>query len=220
MTSMSGPAAALAASEAVYFHPHLFAREKALLDAATLLGSERKVDLSEIAEAMLQAALVDAERAGAIRLQREKASRLFGLRKVDALVVHAAGPASALPAGSLEARIHAAVEHGPHEVERVVHAVLGQDADVPHLLVLALVHEGLAGRGLLERRETKKLGIFKTESYHLPESTRLLAHATPGEDVRKALDAWSAARGADQELLVKGIRKGIAGRREASDGPD
>lgn len=220
VTSPATTERSLMASETVYFHPDRFARERSLLDAFALLHTDRKYDLSELAEAMLLAAFVDAERAGAIRLARDKASRLFGLRKVDALFAHPGATRSAFPAGTLEASIAGAVADGSREVERVVHQVLADDAPAPHWLVPSLVLRGLHARGLLTTREERRLKVFRSEVFELPDATRALAARTSGDEVRARVDAWRADRGDEAALLVKGIGKGIASRKEAGDGPD
>lgn len=207
----------LAASETVYFHAPLFAREKKLLDSMALLHTEKKYDISELAEAILAAAFIDADARGVIRLQRDQAKRLFGLRKVDALFVHP-GSGSAPPAGTYEAKIREAVANGPKEVERVVHAILGEDHTVPGMLAIAGVLDGLAQRNLLEVREKKQLKLFKTEFYHMPDGTKALGAKADGAHVRATLDAWRTRP--DWPLLEKGIQKGIASRKEAADGPD
>ena len=207
----------LTASETVYFQPHLFAREKKLRDSIALVHTDRKYDGSELAEAILLAALVDAERAGVLRLTREKASRLFGLRKVDALFLHP-GPSPPPPPGSYEARLRALAERGPVEVEKAVHAVLEGDHPAPSMLVVAGVLDGLSKRGLVEVREKRQLKLFRTEFYHMPDATKELGAKADGAGVRALLDAWK--KRPDQELLERGVRKGIASRKEASDGPD
>lgn len=207
----------LTASETVYFHPDRFARERTLLDAIGLLHTPKKYDASELAEAILAAAFVDAERAGVLRLETGKASRLLGLRKVDAVLVHA-GTAPSPAAGSHEAGLRAAVDGGPLEVERAVHAALAEDHAAPSMLVVGAVVEGLARRGLVEVREATRLKLFRTESYHLPPATLELAAKTDPQPVCEALDAW--AKRPEWALLQKGIRRGITSRKEASDGPD
>lgn len=208
------------ASETVYFHPEHFAREKKLLDAVALPHTDRKFDASELAEAILAAALLRAERAGALRLEQATASRLLGLRKV-AVVEASAGPkADASPPATIEARLRQLVASRPLEVERLVHALLEDDSTYPELLVLGAVQRGLVDAGLLESTQTKRLGIFTVEGVRVPEATRALISASTSDGVRAELDSWKAARPAEWEILRKAIAKGIASRKEASDGPD
>lgn len=210
----------LTPSETVYLHAEEFAREKTLLDAIGLLHTDKKVDSSELAEAILAAAFVHAEDAGAIRLGAGKASRLLGLRKVDVVEVSAGPNATSFPSGSIEARLPALVAKGAREVERVVRDLLEEDSTWPETLVFSLVQRGMLDAGLLEASKEKRLKVFSVDVVKLPDATRELAAQTPAAPVRERLAAWKAARGAEWEHVRKGIAKGIASRKEAGEGPD
>lgn len=210
----------LTPSETVYFHAEDFAREKKLLDAVALLHTDRKVDASELVEAILAAAFIHAEDAGAIRIAPGKAGRLFGLRKVDVAEISVGTKGDAFPAGTIEARLRELVAGGPREAERVVHELLGEDSTYPDMLVLTAVQRGLLASKLLETEETRRVKVFKVETLKLPDATRALAAATPAAPVKERLARWQKERAVEWSVLQKGIRAGIAGRKEASDGPD
>lgn len=210
----------LTPSETVYLHAEEFAREKTLLDAVGLLHTDKKVDASELAEAILAAAFIHAEEAGAIRLGAGKASRLFGLRKVDVVEVSAGPNAGAFPPGSIEGRLPALVANGAREVERVIHPLLEDDSTWPETLVFSLVQRGMIEAGLLEASKEKRLKVFSVDVVKLPDATRQLAATTPAAPVRERIAQWKAARAGEWEHLRKGIEKGIASRKEAGDGPD
>lgn len=214
-----GTRVTLTPSETVYFHPEAFARRKAVMDALGLVHTDQKYDASELATSIVATAILAAERAGAVALETGKSSRLFGLRKVDALHVRAAGP-SPHPPGSLEAAVARAVQAKPQDVERVVIDILREDAPDPHAWAVALVAKGLAERQLLAVEETKRLKVFRVQSYSLPPATAELAKATPPTDARALLDE-AKARGDTWKLLTEGMARGFTARTERGDsGPD
>ncbi|HWH09457.1 MAG TPA: hypothetical protein VNX21_09680 [Candidatus Thermoplasmatota archaeon] len=212
----------LAPSETAYFHPARFAREKKLLDAVGLPHTDRKYDGSELGGAVLLAAILGAEEAGALRLEVGKTARIFGLRKVDAVLVHAGPKADAFPAGTLEAAAREAVAAGPKDAEAVVEAMLREDAPDPYAWATWLVARGLAARGLLEVVETRTLKVFRAQAYVVPDATRALAAATSPEPVRALLDRAQAQRPDVWRLLQEGLKRGASDRteRDSGDGPD
>ena len=212
----------LTPSETVWFHPGRFAREKKLLDAIGPPHTDRKYDASELGSAVLQAAILGAEEAGAVTLSIGKTGRLFGLRKVDALLVAPGPRADAHPAGTLEAAVRAAVADGPRDAEGVVEAVLREDAPDPHAWATWLVARGLADRKLLDVVETRTLKVFRTQAYAVPDATRALAAQASPDAVRATLDRAARERPDAWRLLNEGIPRGVSDRteRDAGDGPD
>lgn len=210
----------LTPSETVYFHPGAFARPKSLMDAVGLVHTDQKYDASELATSIVATSILAAERAGAVALETGKSSRLFGLRKVDALHVRSLG-ASPHPPGSLEAAVANAVQAKPLDIERVVVDILREDAPDPHAWVVALVAKGLAERGLLAVEETKRLKVFRVQSYSLPPATAELAKATPPTEARALLDHAKRERVEAWALLADGMARGFTARTERGDsGPD
>ena len=211
----------LAASELAYFHAGLFSREKGLIDAVGILGQEKKYDASELASAILAAALLDAERRGVVTLEVGKASRLFGLRKVDALLVKP-GPGQdvSLP-HTLEARVRPFVQarRDPPEARAVFEDMLQEDAPDPHLWAVKLVERGMAQRGLLETKETRTLKVFRSQAYVLPEATAGLARASSGAPVQELLGRTQRERPDAWRLLQTGLKAAFRARTE-SDGDD
>ena len=212
----------LTPSETVWFHPASFAREKKLLDAIGLPHTDKKYDASELGTAVLQAAILAAEEAGAITLAAGKTGRLFGLRKVDALLVTPAPKTDAFPPGTLEAAVRAAVAAGPKDAEAVVEAMLREDAPDPYAWATWIVARGLADRKLLDVVESRTLKVFRTQSYAVPDATRALAAHAPPDAVKALLDRAARERPDAWRLLNEGIKRGVSDRteRDSGDGPD
>lgn len=212
----------LTPSETVYFHPAAFARPKSLVDAVALAHTDQKYDASELGTAALAAALLGAEGPGAVKLEPGKSGRLFGLRKVDAAIVRAGAARPAFPAGTLEHAMVAAVQERERDVEDVVKAVLRTDSPDPYVSALALVEEGLASRGLLEARESRRLKVFRARTYVVPPATAELAKSTTASAAKDAADAAAATRPDLWRLVLDGIHRAAKARTETSgpDGPD
>lgn len=210
----------LSPAETVYFRATEFSREKSLLDSAALVHSEDKVRATDLAVALLAAAVLADEKAGAIRLEVGQKKALFGLRKKEALFLRPAQPA-AFPAPSPETRVAEAARAAQGDVVEVVRAWLGEDSPTPYHAVISRVEEGLATRGLFEVEEVRHLKVFRAQRYKAPESTRQLAGAVRAEEAKALLEAARRERPEVWALLESGIRDGIKSRTEQSDsGPD
>lgn len=213
----------LSATERVYFHPHLFAREKSLVDATPVLNTDKKYDASELAGAMLQVALLDAERRGVVALEVAKASRLFGLRKVDALFVRKGAGGPDAPGGTLDWRVGQLVagRDAPMEAEHLLVDLLEEDASDPYGWTVALVARNMAKRGLLVSREARTLKVFRNVVYEMTEPTKALAAASRADDLRELLDRTRRERPEVWRLLEKAVKAAATRRKESDDdGPD
>lgn len=202
---MSDASARLSASETAYFHPHLFAREKGFVDAVSLLHTETKYDGSDLGGAILAAALLDAERRGAVALEVAKTSRLFGLRKVDALFVTPGARPDESPPHSLESAIWPFVQARPQppEAREVFFSMLQEDAPDPWSWAVQLVPRGLSRRGLVAVQETRTLKVFRSQSYVLPPETAELGRRTPPEPVAALLESARTQRPESWALLQR-----------------
>lgn len=222
MKAITAPPMTLTPSETVWFHPARFAREKKLVDALGLPHTDARYDGSELGAAILASAILGAEKAGAVALSIGRTGRLFGLRKVDAVLVAPGPNADAFPASTLEAAVRGAVAQGPKDAEAVVEAMLREDAPDPFAWAASLVAQGLAERKLLDVVETRRLKVFRTQAYAVPEATRALAAGTPPDAARALLDDAARERPDVWRLLQEGIKRGASDRteRDTGDGPD
>lgn len=94
---------------------------------------------------------------------------------------------------------------------------VGDRAD-PWKYVIDLVKDGLAARGLLDRRPERwfRLDTGRTE-YVLPEATAQLATESSPEEIERLFDATESARPELWELLEWEIDHTVSARR-ATDG--
>lgn len=211
-------------SELVYFHAGAFAREKALLDAVKLAHTDTKYDASELATAILSAAILAAEEAGDVVLEPGKVSRLFGLRKVDVLTVKPGPTPGAFPAGTFEARVRPAAASAKQQAdaEHVVKGLLEEDSADPHVRAVGLVERGLLERRLLETQEVRQLKVFRSQVFVYPEATAQLVRGTTPEAPSRLLEKAQRERPDVWRLLQEGIRRAASARteRDSGDGPD
>jgi hypothetical protein len=216
-----GQAAPFTPSETVLLHGRRFAGEVGMLRAREeLLTGEGKVSTDQLAETALAAAVLGMERAGDVRLEVRMKKTLFGLISRKALFVSPAGPGS-WPEKSVEWHLRQRLS-GETEAGDLVHAWLEHDTSNPASDVLARVKRGLSARGLLEEVEVKKLKIFTTYEYRLPESTAAAVRGHSPDEVRALLDGAERSRPELWQLLKKQVGSALARRTEQSDagGPD
>lgn len=208
-------------SETVLLHGRRFAGEAGMLRAREeLLTGAGKVSTDQLAEAALAAAVLGMERAGAARLDARTKKALFGLVSRKALFVSPAGPGS-WPEGTVEWHLRRRLT-GETEVGDLLHDWLERDTSHPASDVLARVKRGLSARGLLEAVEVKKLKIFTTYEYRLPESTAATLRGHSPDEVRAVLDEAERSRPEVWQLLKKQVASALARRTEQRDtgGPD
>lgn len=209
--------ARLTPSETVLLHGDRFAGEAGVLKGKEeLLADARKVSADQLAEAALAAAVLGSEQAGGIRLEARTRKVLFGLMSRKTLYATPAGAAE-WPEGTLEAQFRARLTTEPREVKDVIYDLLERDTSYPASDVLDRVKRGLSERDLLEREEVKKLKIFTTYRYRLPEGTAALLREQTADPVRGLLDGCERTRPEVWQLLRKHIGSALAMRREIDD---
>ncbi|HWQ84482.1 MAG TPA: hypothetical protein VN363_07950, partial [Anaerolineales bacterium] len=106
---------------------------------------------------------------------------------------------------------------GENEVWRIVYAWMRQDVVAPWQGAAERIQAGIGKRQLLDVFHEKKLKIFTTTRYELPEATRVLAASLPAEPVQQLLTDCRTNRPEVWNLLVKQIKQGIDQRKEQDD---
>jgi len=206
----------LTASEMVFLHGEKFASKAGLLNKQKLIHLDQEVSRPELVTSIVAAALLASQDAGAIRLEVRQKKALLGLAKVTTLYAEPLQPID-FPSGSLEAKFfELATEYklnkDQNEIWRLVYAWLIHDVDSPWSEAIDRIQSGLGKRQLLDVIQEKKLKIFTTTRYELPESTRDLAASQPVEPVQKLLADCRTYHPEVWDLLVKQIKQGIEKR--------
>ncbi len=219
MTSL--PNAGLTASEQVFLQGEKFAGKGGLLNKYRLMHNGIEVSQSELVTNMVAAAFLASEKAGATRLELRQKKALLGLTKTTSIYAEPLQAAD-FPAGSLEAQIYElAVEFkrmkDQNEIWKLVYAWLRQDVGAPWSKAVEFIQVGLGQRQFVDVVQEKKLKIFTTTRYELPETTRLLAASLPVEPVQQLLAECRQNRPEVWALLVKQIKQGIDNRTERDD---
>ena len=133
-TNTIDPDHPLTPSELVFLNGEQFAK-KAKLGNVDLLHSDEKVSLSELGEAILAAAFLAGEQAGAFHLEVRERKATLGLRKVRELFAVPASNRGNLPDGSLECDlIDLVIQLAPknkNDIYTVVYTWLGKDFSLP-----------------------------------------------------------------------------------------
>lgn len=214
----------LTASEQVYLQGEKFANKAGFLNKHKLMHTDEQVSLPDLVTTVLAAAFLADEKAGALRLEVRQKKALLGLTKVTTLYAEPAG-VSDFPAGSLEARFFDLAEQlknmkGENEVWKVVYAWLRKDVTAPWAEAAEYIQAGLGARELVDVIHEKKLKIFTSTRYELPESTRTLAASLPPEPVQQLLNECRTTRPEVWSLLIKQIKQGIDKRTEQTDTSD
>jgi hypothetical protein len=186
-----------------------------------LLKSDRKVALNPLAERTLAAAVLGAERAGALKLELRQRKALFGLRTVTELYAVRNGATDHFPEGSLEQSFARHFADGERVVSALLHDAMEEDSGWPAAHALFLVKRGLSARGLLETEERKRLKLFTTSRLIATDALRELASRESGEGEQALLAACERERPEIWKRLTKEIDDALVRRREVSDsGPD
>ena len=210
----------LTPSELVFLNGEQFA-QKVMLGNVELMHNKEKVSLTQLGMAIVAAAFLGCEEAGAFSLGVGERKAMLGLRKVREVYAVPGSARVLLPNGSLEATLANLAERyedsDEHTVQNLVYAWLGEDTTSPWNHALGLLKEGMAKRGLLEAREEKKLKIFTVTHYFLPDETRRLLSGQSVGSVKQMLDGCAQSRPEIWKLLESGIKKAISARTESSD---
>jgi hypothetical protein len=216
------PSAPLAPSEIILLNGEQFAK-KARIGNLDLLHAEASVSAEQLAQAMLAAAILANEQAGAIRLDVREKKALLGFRKVSRLYAVPDQASPSWPPGCLEAEVRPLSEQllagvEGNEVSSVIVAWLKQDSANPWQSAIELVKAGLASRYLLDAVEEKRLKVFSTTRYELPDATATLIAQQPIEPVQQLLRSCQDNQPGKWNLLQNEIRSAIKARTEQNDG--
>lgn len=224
---MSSGSYPFTASELVLLNGDQFSKS-ARLGGFELLQGGAKVSADQLGLNAIAAAFLANEQMGAIRLEIRPQKKLFGLMTATPIFVELTSGDNQWPAGTLEAAILDILRQRqatgkPTEVHQVIYDWLGEDSSAPWSDVLTNVQRGLAGRGLLEMTQEKKMKIFTTTRFELPHSTATLAQQYPPSPAQQLLSQAQQSRKDIWDKLSGQIRQAISNRTErdsGSDGPD
>jgi hypothetical protein len=209
----------LTPSELVFLNGEQFAR-KVTLGNVELMHSGEKVSLAQLGQAILAAAFLACEQAGAFRLELKDRKAMLGLRKVRDLYAVPASRRENLPEGSLEATFAELATYlapqDKNDIYNMLYTWLRKDSMAPWNTVLELLKAAMAERGVLEATEEKKLKIFTVTHYTLPERTTRLVKGQPVGPVKALLDGCQRARPEVWKELEAGIKKAITARTETT----
>ena len=218
-TNTVDPNNPLTPSEVVFLNGEQFA-EKVKLGNVDLIHSDEKVSIAQLGQAILAAAILACEQAGAFHLEVRERKATLGLRKVRELFTVPAKPNENLPEHSLEATFSDLATYlaqkDKNDIYNVLYTWLRQDAMSPWNTALELVKAGMAKRGLLDATEEKKLKLFKVTRYSLPEQTARLVKGQSVGPVKALLETCQRTRPEVWRELESGIKKAIAARTESS----
>lgn len=220
-TATIQPGAPLAPSEIVLLNGEQFAT-KARTGNVDLLHTEASVSAEQLAQAMLAAAILANAQAGAIRLDVREKKALLGFRKVSRLYAVPDQASASWPAGCLESEVRPLSEQllaggDNNEVSSVLVAWLKADSSNPWQSAIELVKAGLASRYLLDTIEEKRLKVFTTTRYELPDSTATLIAQQPIEPIQQLLQACQDNEPEMWKLLQNEIKSAIKARTEQVD---
>jgi hypothetical protein len=212
------PTSQLAPSELVLLNGERFAKKRVWWGGVELLHTKTKVSSKEIGLAILEAAFLANEEAGAIRLEVGQKKTFFGLFQVTTLFAVPSENAPKWPAHSLESYVHQHTSQGRADVSTIIYRWLGHDSFSPWNSAVNLIKKGMAQRGMLEEiKEKKRLKFFTATHYMLLRRTERLARYESVEPVQQALAVCQQARPEVWNLLVTQIKGAIASRTLGSD---
>lgn len=217
------PGGGLTPSEMVFLNGEKFAK-KVMVGNIDLMHMDAKVSMAGLGEAVLKVAFLACDATGAVRLEAREKKVMLGLRKAETLYVDPTSAAVEWPAPSLEAEMIALSKQlqsveGKNEVSNIIHAWIGEDSVNPWQRVFERLKALMAGRGMLETTEEKKLKVFTVTRYELPPATAAMAESQPIDPIRELLASFERQRGKEYTLLEKGIKSAIQSRTERDD-PD
>jgi hypothetical protein len=216
--SIIDPQSPLTPSELVLLNGERFAK-KVMLGNISLLHSDASVSVAQLGQAILAAAFLTNEQQGAIRLEKRKKKAMLGLRKVEVLYALAGARDVTWPAPSLEADVLSVLARSQKDdewgdISNIIYAWLREDSTSPWQSAIELIKSGMASRGMLEKFEEKKLKIFTSIRYELPQSTLNLSKEYPIEPVEALLRACENNRPEIWKLLIDQIKSAIKARTE------
>jgi len=163
------PTSPLTPSELVLLNGEHFAK-KVMLGNIKLLHTDASVSISQLAQAILAAAVLADEFSENLRLEVRQEKAMFGLRKVRKLYANPTPHPVEWPQYSLESQLPQIAERfknddDSHQVSNLIYAWLRQDSSSPWQSTIEMVKSGLADRSLLEKTEQTELRIFTVVNY-------------------------------------------------------
>ncbi|HWI53446.1 MAG TPA: DUF4339 domain-containing protein [Symbiobacteriaceae bacterium] len=219
-TPLAAAGGLLTPSEVVLLFADQFAGEGSLLKGGnwTTLTTGAKVGYTDLTAALLSAALLANEQAGAIRLRMAPKKAMFGLKTVNAIYVEYVQDPPEWPEGSLEwIAVEGMRGMQPREAADLFTGMLLMDSSYPHTLAANIASVGLEKRALLSTEEKKKLLIISTMNFRVTDQTRQAMEACPSGPVRQLLDQCRQTRPDIYQGLVEAAAKAIGNRKEYSD---
>ncbi|MFL7893754.1 MAG: hypothetical protein ACK2UM_01565 [Anaerolineales bacterium] len=220
-TSNIDPNNPLSPSELILLNGDQFAK-KVMMGNIQLMHTDASVSYSQLAEAMLTAAVLSVESCGNISFEVRNEKAMLGIRKVKALYGLPTSNPDEWPQYSLESQLvqiakKLAGDGESSKISDLIYIWLRQDSSSPWQSAIEMVQSGLAERGLLDATETTKLKVFKKVNYSLPESAAELASQLPTDPIRNLLGDCEKNRKEVWELVIKEIKKAIKQRTEQDD---
>lgn len=211
-------ASTLIPSELVYFNAEKLVSSKGVFNKTGLLHTDMQVNRVELAQHMLAAAFLANEQAGLMRLELRQKKGLFGLGSKTALFADPTGQPPRWEGPCLEADLLAAAGRAANsEVESIVAAWLARDYSDPYDELFSRVKMNLAGRGLLDMQEERKLKIFVSRSFSLPAEARAFIAAQPLGPLTALLQGCQNSRPQVWQELLKQVKKAVDSRQEKMD---
>lgn len=211
-------AQSLIPSEMVYFNAEKLVSTKGVFNKISLMHTDVQVNRVELAQHLLAAAFLANEQAGLMRLELRQKKVMFGLSSKTALFADPTGQPPRWEGPCLEADLLAAAGRAANsEVESIVSAWLGRDYSDPYDEVFLRVKMNLAGRGLLDMQEERKLKIFVSRSFSLPTEARAFIAAQPLGPLSALLQNCQNTRPQVWQELLKQIKEAVDSRQEKMD---
>lgn len=205
-------------SELVYFNAEKYASTKGVFNKVPLLHCELQVNKVELVQHVLAAAILANEQAGLMRLELRQKKVLFGLGSKVALFADPTGNPPQWEGACLEGSLlEAAGRSANSEVATIISAWLGADFSDPYTEVIDRLKVSMAGRGLLDMQEERKLKIFVTRSFSLPSEARAFIAMQPLAPLNALLHGCQAARPQVWQELLTQIKKAVDSRQEQMD---
>ena len=211
----------LTPSELVYLNGEQYAK-KHLVNNVKLMHMDLSVSASELAYAMLATAFLASEAEGSLQLEVGKRKTLLGSR--DELCAKPGPAGNIWPRPSIESKLlensAGLVQNSKNYISAIVYNLLSADCASPGYEIIELGKPYMALRKLIIQNEKKALGIFKTYSYELPATTLQGARQFPMQRINQMLSSTKQTRQQLWNMLVAGIKSGIAQRVEQTSDDD
>lgn len=217
MNQPQSPPLVITPSERVLLFGDRFTPQAGMLGTKeVVLTSGVKVDADKLAAAMLAAAFLANEQAGALGLEVRQGKAMFGLMKTEHL--HAVpGPKQVgWPNGTLEQVISRSVATQP-KVDDLVSGVIQERSASPGQALCQRAKIALAARDVLAAEEKKTLKIFTTVAFSLPDASRAAAEQSGWAHVQQMLQNCQQQRPQLWNALTKNIQASINWMTQSSD---